>query len=80
MSVHLSVYSDLLTETQKKKASTIEEATEQSETIKQIIDIILAETVNPQPKQGHALELYQEVINETNIVLERTKFFRSQQK
>jgi len=80
MSVHLSVYNDLLAEKQKTRPSTLEEATKQSEIIKQIIDKILAETVNPQPKQGHTLELYQEVINETNIVLERAKFFRSQQK
>jgi len=84
MDLEHQIYSEMLSEAQKQRQDiaklTIEEADMLSEKIMTLKERILAKTVTPQPQRGHGLELYQEVINETNIVLERTKFFREQQK
>jgi hypothetical protein len=80
MPLHCSVYSDLLATTQKQVPTTVEEAEKQANTIKQLQDKILAETVTPTPQTGHTLELYQTVIAETNLLLKRADYFRDKQK
>jgi len=74
---HLAVYTDYIGELTKKKPSNLEEVEKQSEEMKTCINKILAETVSPTPKPEHLLELYNHVIDETNEVLERAKFFRN---
>jgi len=84
MDLEHQIYSEMLSEAQKQRQDianlTIEEADMLSEKIMTLKERILAKTVTPQPQQGHGLELYIAVIDETNVVMERTKFFREQQK
>jgi len=84
MDLEHQIYSEMLSEAQKQRQDiaklTIEEADMLSEKIMTLKERILAKTVTPQPQRGHGLELYTAVIDETNVVMERTKFFREQQK
>lgn len=77
---YASPYATLIGELLKKKAVTVEEAEKNSGEIKRAMEKLFSETVTPEPKPEHHIQVFNALSTLTNKVMEEAGLFRQDQR